>query len=125
MRARIARRVLDQERRSALEVEAERLNPDAWVTDGEVQRGLDQYEAAFESLASAVGRRRRRRRARGARPAEGDAGTAGPPEAAGEGAPGDERRAARLEQSWEPGAGAEDDAAEEEEAEGEEEEDAG
>lgn len=44
-----------------LKARAERLNPDAWVTDGEVAAGLEQYEAIYESLRAVVGRRRDRR----------------------------------------------------------------
>lgn len=47
--------------RDELKVRAERLNPDAWVTDEEVTAGLEQYEAVYESLRSVVGRRRRGR----------------------------------------------------------------
>ena len=53
-------KVMDQ-----LKAEAERLNPDTWVTDDEVRAGLEGYETIFESLRSVVGRRRRRRRGRG------------------------------------------------------------
>jgi hypothetical protein len=66
--ARIGDRVQDPARRDELKTEAERLNPDSWVTDAEVQQGLEQYEAVFESLRAVVGRRRRRRRRRGGRP---------------------------------------------------------
>ena len=65
---RIADRVQDPARQDELKTEAERLNPDSWVTDAEVQQGLDQYETVFESLRAVVGRRRRRRRRRGGRP---------------------------------------------------------
>jgi hypothetical protein len=62
--ARIADRVADDEIREELKTRAERLNPDAWVTDEEVQQGLEQYETVFESLRSVVGHSRRRRRRR-------------------------------------------------------------
>jgi hypothetical protein len=66
--ARIDERITDPVKREHLKTQAERLNPDAWVTDQEVQAGLEQYEAVFESLRAVVGRRRRRRRRRGSRP---------------------------------------------------------
>jgi hypothetical protein len=47
--------------RDELKARAERLNPDAWVTDDEVASGLEQYEAVYESLRAVVGRRRRNR----------------------------------------------------------------
>ncbi|HXW03609.1 MAG TPA: hypothetical protein VD833_00140 [Vicinamibacterales bacterium] len=68
--ARISERITDPVRRDQLKAEAERLNPDTWVTADEVTAGLDQYEVVFERLRAAVGSRRRRRRRTGA-----DAGT--------------------------------------------------
>lgn len=60
----ISRRVPDPQRQDQLRIEAERLNPDSWVTDEEVRVALEQYESVFESLRGLVssGRRRRRRR---------------------------------------------------------------
>jgi hypothetical protein len=69
MLARIDERIPDTERRIELKAMAERLNPDAWVTDTDVLGGLDSYEASFEELRSVVGRRRRRPR-QGDEPAE-------------------------------------------------------
>lgn len=63
--ARIAERVTDEVRRDELKSLAERLNPDNWVTDGEVKAGLEEYEGVFASLRAAVGARKRRRRRRG------------------------------------------------------------
>lgn len=60
--ARISERVLDAERQAELKTAAERLNPDAWVTEEDVAAGLEGYEATFESLRGVVGQRRRRRR---------------------------------------------------------------
>lgn len=60
MLARIGERTQDPERQAELKTLAERLNPDAWVTDADVLAGLDSYEATFESLRSVVGRRRKR-----------------------------------------------------------------
>lgn len=62
MLARISDRIPDAERQAELKTVAERLNPDAWVTDADVLAGLDAYEATFESLRSVVGHRRRRSR---------------------------------------------------------------
>ena len=64
MLARISERVQDPQKQEELKSLAERLNPDAWVTDEEVATGLDGYEATFESLRGVVGHRRRRRRRR-------------------------------------------------------------
>ena len=60
--ARLRERVQDPARLEELRSQAERLNPDTWVTDAEVAAGLEQYEEVFESLRGVVGRRRRRRR---------------------------------------------------------------
>jgi hypothetical protein len=62
--ARIAERGGDEAARAELKDRAERLNPDAWVTDEEVRNALEQYEAVFDSLRSVIGHRRRRRRRR-------------------------------------------------------------
>ena len=66
--ARIHERITDAARREELKLQAERLNPDSWVTDDEVRAGLEQYESVFDSLRAVVGRRRKRRRRRGGRP---------------------------------------------------------
>lgn len=87
--ARITERVPDVSRRDELKSLAERLNPDSWVTDGEVTAGLEEYEGVFESLRAVIGRRKRRRR-RGSRrdgqesglPAEGPAPESGTPDTA-------------------------------------------
>ena len=60
--ARISETVSDPARQDELKATAERLNPDTWVTEPEVQAGLEDYESVFESLRSVVGRRRRRGR---------------------------------------------------------------
>lgn len=62
--ARISEGVPDPARRDELKAQAERLNPDTWVTDAEVTAGLESYEAVFETLRTAVGQRRKRRRSR-------------------------------------------------------------
>jgi hypothetical protein len=86
----LSRRVADEERREQLRAQADRLNPDNWVTDEEVTAGLEDYETVLASLRDVVGRRRRRKRGRGA-----DTGQAGAEEGAGgtqdEGADDDEQ----------------------------------
>jgi hypothetical protein len=66
--ARISEAVVDAVRREELKSQAERLNPDTWVTDAEVTQGLESYETVFESLRTVVGRRGRRRRRSGQKP---------------------------------------------------------
>jgi hypothetical protein len=66
MLRRIAERVTDPTRREELIARADGLNPDTWVTDAEVTRGLEEYEAVLASFSDVVGRRRKRRR-RGSR----------------------------------------------------------
>ena len=61
-------RIPDGPRREELKAQAERLNPDNWVTEEEVRSGLEQYESVFESLRPVAGRRRRRRRRRPGNP---------------------------------------------------------
>ena len=69
MLARIGERIPDAERQAELKTLAERLNPDAWVTEADVLAGLDGYETTFEALRSVVGRGRRSgRRRKGGRP---------------------------------------------------------
>jgi hypothetical protein len=63
--ANLTRRVTDEQRREQLREQAERLNPDSWVTDEEVTAGLEAYESVLASLREVAGRRRRRRRGRG------------------------------------------------------------
>jgi len=59
MLARIDERVAEADRRDELKSLAERLNPDAWVTDEEVTAGLESYEPTFASLRGAIAPRRR------------------------------------------------------------------
>jgi hypothetical protein len=59
--ARISEKVTDDATRDQLKSEAERLNPDTWVTEAEVTAGLESYESVFESMRGVVGRRRKRR----------------------------------------------------------------
>jgi hypothetical protein len=63
--ARISEAVTDPVRRDELKSQADRLNPDTWVTEAEVTAGLEVYESVFESLRTVVGRRRKRRRRSG------------------------------------------------------------
>ena len=60
--ARIAERATDESAEEQLRVKAERLNPDAWVTEDEVALALEQYETVFEELRPLVGRHPRPRR---------------------------------------------------------------
>ncbi len=91
--ARISERIQDPVRQEQLKTQAERLNPDTWVTDAEVSAGLEEYEIVFEALRGVIGgqiRRRRRKRRGGQQPPQtveataADAGTIGPDEADGE-----------------------------------------
>jgi hypothetical protein len=59
---RISDTVSDPVRQDELKATAERLNPDTWVTEAEVQAGLEDYETVFEGLRFVVGRRTRRGR---------------------------------------------------------------
>jgi len=71
--ARIGRRITDATLAETLRALAERINPDAWVTEDDVRQGLQGAPAVQEELARHVGRRhRRRRRGRpaGAQPGE-------------------------------------------------------
>lgn len=65
--ARITERIEDPARREQLKSDAERLNPDTWVTDADVAAGLEGYEAVFETLRGVIGHGHKRRRARGTR----------------------------------------------------------
>ena len=73
--ARIPERTVDPVRREELRLQAERLNPDSWVTGDAVALGLEQYESVFASLREVVGQKRRRRR-RGNRQRSGEPSTA-------------------------------------------------
>ncbi len=79
--ARISERIQDPARQEELKAQAERLNPDTWVTDAEVDAGLEAYESVFDGLRSAIGgpsrRRRRKRRRVGGHQAHGAPGEAG------------------------------------------------
>jgi len=57
--ARISERIQDPEQQAQLKTLAERLNPDAWVTDADVTDGLESYESTYEALRGTIGNRRR------------------------------------------------------------------
>jgi hypothetical protein len=57
--ARITERVVEPDRQRQLKTMAERLNPDAWVTDADVSDGLESYERTYEELRGTIGTRRR------------------------------------------------------------------
>ena len=70
---RITERTADPERREELKWQADRLNPDSWVTAEDVAQALEQYETVLASIGEVVGQRRRRKRRGGRqRPAESD-----------------------------------------------------
>lgn len=60
--ARIGRRITEATLAESLRALAERINPDAWVTEDDVRQGLQGASAVQEELARHVGHRRRRRR---------------------------------------------------------------
>lgn len=59
-RARISERIPAAEQQEQLNVLAERLNPDAWVTEADVTAGLESYESTFEALRGTIGHHRRK-----------------------------------------------------------------
>jgi hypothetical protein len=61
LKERIAARPAEDAERAELMTRVERLNPDAWLTEGEVGHALEEYEAVFESIRPLVGRPGRRR----------------------------------------------------------------
>ncbi len=73
--ARISETVTDAVRRDELKSQADRLNPDTWVTAAEVSAGLEAYETVFESLRTVIGSRRTRRKRSGRPQAVPPAGT--------------------------------------------------
>lgn len=65
---RINQRIADAVQRDVLRGEAERLNPETWVTPDEARTGLEHFEQWFEAIRAQLpqpNRRRRRRRRRG------------------------------------------------------------
>ena len=57
--ARISERVQDPVRLEELRTQAERLNPDTWITDEEARAGIEGFDAAYEAIRTRLGRRRR------------------------------------------------------------------
>lgn len=83
LQARITERGGDPARIEALRAQAEPLNPDAWVTEEEARKGMEEFEARIRDLRAALGLRRRRRSRRGGRRRRaGGPGSAGPNPAA-------------------------------------------
>jgi hypothetical protein len=74
LQARITERGGDAERVEALRAQAERLNPDLWVTEEEVRQGIEGFESRIRDLRAALGLRRRRRSRRGGRRRRGGGG---------------------------------------------------
>lgn len=65
---RINQRIADPVQRDVLRGEAERLNPETWVTPDEARTGLEHFEQWFEAIRAQLpqpNRRRRRPRRRG------------------------------------------------------------
>jgi hypothetical protein len=56
----IQERIADADRQTELKSTAERLNPDAWLTDADVVQGLEQYEVVLASLREVAAPRRAR-----------------------------------------------------------------
>lgn len=75
--ARISTQVSDGAVADELRLLAERLNPDAWVTDDDVLRGLEGFERVLEHVRQSLGRSRRRRGDSPPEPAGTSASTAG------------------------------------------------
>jgi hypothetical protein len=61
LKTRLDARDLEAGDRAVLNVQLERLNPDAWSTADEVGRALEDYESIYEALRPIVGHPRRRR----------------------------------------------------------------
>jgi hypothetical protein len=57
--ARISERVDEPARQDELKAQAERLNPDTWVTDDDVRVGVEEYESVLSALRGVVGQARR------------------------------------------------------------------
>ena len=56
---RISDRVPEPERQEELKALAERLNPDAWITDADVTAALDAYEPTYEMVRAGLPPRRK------------------------------------------------------------------
>jgi hypothetical protein len=88
--ARIRMRVTDAARADALREEAERVNPDTWVTEDDVRAASAQVEELHAELRRLIGGRRRRRRRGHQREAPGGIGEAASAVPASSGTPDDE-----------------------------------
>ena len=67
LQARINERGGDPDRILALRAQAEQFNPDVWVTEEEIRKGVESFEPKIRELRAALGLRRRRRSRRGGR----------------------------------------------------------
>jgi len=67
LQARIIERGGEPEHVESLRTQAESLNPDSWVTEQEVRKGMEEFETKIRELRAALGLRRRRRSRRGGR----------------------------------------------------------
>lgn len=65
LQARITERADSPERMEALRARVEGLNPDTWVTEDDVRKGMAEFEPQVRDLRAALGLRRRRRSRRG------------------------------------------------------------
>jgi hypothetical protein len=77
--ARIGEQIADSARAEELRLLAARLDPDAWVTAGDVASGLEHFEATLDRIRRELGPPRAGRRHRGrGRPATGSGTSAAP-----------------------------------------------
>jgi hypothetical protein len=81
--ARISEHEDEPARQDELKAQAERLNPDTWVTDDDVRVGVEEYETVLSALRAVVGQARRGSRSGAPQGRSGARGTM----AAGEAAP--------------------------------------
>ena len=77
MLARIGEHIADPARAEELRLLAARLDPDAWVTAGDVASGLEHFEATLDRIRRELGPPRARGRHRG-RPVTGSGASAAP-----------------------------------------------
>jgi len=82
--ARITERISDPALLDELRTQAERLNPETWVTDDEARQGVEGFDAAWAALRARLGLGGRRRRRRGgSRRRRHQAGTGAAPSSGG------------------------------------------
>jgi hypothetical protein len=72
LQARITERGGDAARIDTLRAQADSLDPDMWVTEEQVRKGLEEFEPKIRDLRAALGLRRRRRSRRGGRKRQGE-----------------------------------------------------